>query len=108
MVSRAWKNGAVWGLPVVKFTLTYDGPLPSSGGHPKNRAKWNIRKAIHPQLKDLWENHPALQAVSKHNRFPKHGGGVFLQTHHDYPGPLIVPWAPNTSRPDIMQEWLDL
>jgi hypothetical protein len=33
--------GRTYGLPIMKFTLTYDGPLPSSGSHPKNLAKWN-------------------------------------------------------------------
>ena len=26
------RSGGVWGLPVMKFTLTYTGKLPSSGG----------------------------------------------------------------------------
>ena len=101
-------SGQIYGLPVMKFTLTYDGPLPSSGSHPKNQAKWDIRKKLHPQLKDLSDNHPALLGVKAHNVFPKYGGAVLLQYHHDHPGPLIPPWAPNTSRPDVKQEWIDL
>jgi hypothetical protein len=41
------------------FYLTYDGPLPSNGNAQR---KQDIRRAFHPQLKDLWASHAALQA----------------------------------------------
>jgi hypothetical protein len=41
----------------VKFTLTYAGRLPSSSD--KN-VKHEIRRKLHPQLKELWRTHPAL------------------------------------------------
>jgi hypothetical protein len=75
----------------MRFTLTYDGPLPSSGNKPKKEAKWEIRKKIHPQLKDLWINHPALRQVEEHRFFPKSGGTTLTQVHHQHPGPVVPP-----------------
>lgn len=81
--------GAVWGLPAMKFTLTYDGPLPSSGNKSKPAVVWEIRKAFHPQLKDLWQSHPALRQVEGNRYFPKYGGATLTQGHHLHPTPLI-------------------
>jgi len=82
-VSTALKTrgGDIWGLPLMKFTLTYDGPLPSSGNTPKKRAKWDIRKHFHPQLLDLWASHPGLQEVDRSRHFPR-GGGIAFHDHH--------------------------
>jgi hypothetical protein len=65
----------------VKFTLTYDGPLPASGNKPKNEAKWDIGKKLDPQLRDLWTSHPALLAVAADRLFPKSGGAMLVQGH---------------------------
>lgn len=43
--------------PLMQFRLTYEGRL-ESHGRPSH--KHEIRKAFHPQLKQLWETHPAL------------------------------------------------
>jgi|SRR5580700_9903656 hypothetical protein len=77
-----------FGAPFVKFTLTYDGSLPSSGNKAKNDAKWTIRMAFHPQLKDLWASHPALLELERDGRyFPKYGASL-TQRHHQHPGPV--------------------
>ncbi|MFD9431470.1 hypothetical protein [Streptomyces sp. NPDC060002] len=39
------------------FTLTYNGQLPSSSNA---KVKHDIRRKLHPQLKELWRTHPAL------------------------------------------------
>jgi hypothetical protein len=78
-------------VPLVKFTLTYDGPLPASANRPKNQPKWDIRKSFDPQLRDLWSSHPALKAVEDNRHFPKRGGAVLTQAHHLHPGPV---WPP--------------
>jgi hypothetical protein len=78
-----------YGAPFMKFTLTYDGPLPSSGNKPKNEDKWRIRKELHPQLTDLWDNHPALREVECSRHFPKTGGASLTQGHHQHPGPVF-------------------
>jgi hypothetical protein len=45
----------------MRFTLTYEGALPSTGNSSrKGRAKWELRKSFHPQLMELWRTHPAL------------------------------------------------
>jgi hypothetical protein len=80
----------VWNA-VVKFTLTYDGSLPSSGNKPKNNDKWRIRKELDPQLKDLWASHPAMRMVEENRYFPKTGGTTLTQVHHLHPGPILPP-----------------
>jgi hypothetical protein len=75
----------------VKFTLTYEGRLPSAGNKQKNNAKWEIRKKLDPQLRDLWSSHPALRQVEDNKHFPKVGGAALVQVHHQYPGPAKVP-----------------
>ena len=58
---------ALFGVPLMKFTLTYDGELPSSGnGSKKLEKKWEIRKHFHPQLVELWNVKPALKQLQKH------------------------------------------
>jgi hypothetical protein len=108
--AQSRKIGAgVYGMPFMKFTLTYDGPLPASANKPKNQDKWDIRQKLDPQLRDLWANHPAMQGLAEVRRFPKKGGGFLIQTHHLHPGPVIPPVTvmrlKNQSQPD---EVLDL
>jgi hypothetical protein len=81
----------VFGTPFMKFTLSYEGSLPSSGNKPKNEAKWEIRKKLEPQFKDLWSSHPALRQVEDNRHFPKTGGAALVQAHHLYPGPVRQP-----------------
>lgn len=80
------RSGGVFGVPLVKFTLTYEGRLPSSGNGAKSAAKWDIRNKLHPQLKDLWENDAALRDVESYRHWPK-GGTMFFYTHHSEPSP---------------------
>jgi hypothetical protein len=94
----------------MKFTLTFDGSLPPSGNRSKNERKWQIRQGFHPQLKDLWSNHPALRAVEENRFFPKYGGAPFAQTHHRYPGPIapirrthVGPTPPNMELLDLCE-----
>jgi hypothetical protein len=76
----------------MKFILTYDGSLPASANTGKNQAKWDIRKGLHPQLKDLWATHPALRDIELNGRYwPKYGGAFVMQTHHQHPGPIVSP-----------------
>jgi hypothetical protein len=84
-----FRVGEAWGLPIMKFTLTYDGSLPPSANKGKNKEKWDIRKIIHVQLVDLWATHPALREVEANKHFPKHGGAALTQVHHQHPGPVI-------------------
>jgi hypothetical protein len=85
--------GGAWGVPLMKFTLTYDGSLPSSGNKAKNQAKWDIRTKLHPQLQDLWQSHPALKAIQTDGRFFPKQGSTIQQSHHLYPGEEVS-WTP--------------
>lgn len=52
--------GGAWGLDLVRFTLTYDGPLPSGGNSSHLPIKQKIRQALHPQIRNVWRNYPAF------------------------------------------------
>jgi len=84
----------------MKFTLHYDGPLPSSGNKAKLESKWDIRKRLDPQLRDLWASHPALRQVEDNRHFPKIGGATLVQVHHNYPGPAARPLMGMPHGPD--------
>ena len=66
--SLSFKRGdGVYGAPLMKFALTYDGELPSNG---KVQDKWEIRKKLDPQLRELWQVHPAARAISEYRYIP--------------------------------------
>ena len=79
----------------MKFTLIYDGPLPAGAS---KRAEYaaKIRNFLHPQLRDLWENHVLLRQLKHVARGTTHNlgdlGVVFqpavLSDFSDEPPPL--------------------
>jgi hypothetical protein len=98
-----FRTGGIWGLPVMKFTLTFDGFLPPSANKPKNEDKWTIRNQLSPQFKDLWSSHPALIEVEANRHFPKTGGTTLRQTHHLYPGPIeVAEWTASSKPSEIL------
>lgn len=68
---RVLLGGYIDDLPdedILRFHLTYEGPLPSTPkddckGEPRNRAllKHKMRQHFHAQIKRLWHVHPALK-----------------------------------------------
>ncbi len=63
----------------MRFPLSFEGPLPSSGNddplRPKEsklKAVWAIRDYINPQLKKLFETHHALQGRTEESRVLMH------------------------------------
>jgi hypothetical protein len=49
----------------MKFCLTYDGELPSTGNRSRKiEKKWEIREQFHPQLEELWRINPALRRLA--------------------------------------------
>jgi hypothetical protein len=48
---------------LMKFSLHYTGPLASSSKTPHHRNKMAIRRALHPQLANLWKISPVLKHV---------------------------------------------
>ena len=66
----------------MKFTLTYNGELPSTGNSSrKTEKKWEVKKHFDPQLRELWTVHPALKEMQYRRFWPK-GGGWFIEGHH--------------------------
>lgn len=45
----------------MEFRLIYEGPLRGQGA--KSGHKWEIRRALHPQLLRLWQEHPLRDAA---------------------------------------------
>ena len=66
------------GLPVMKFTLTFEGDLKSNG---RPADKWAIRKYLAPQLKELWRISPALRRVDQ-NRIIPNAAFMNVELHH--------------------------
>jgi hypothetical protein len=64
------------GKNLMEFRLLYAGELLSSGNHPKPENKHKIRKALHPQLRNLWLTKGNLRqyAAFVGNETPPHGG----------------------------------
>lgn len=77
------RMGGVFGMSIMKFTLTYDGILPASanGSSKKVPEKQEIREHISPQLAELWRLHPALQRA-KRNRYVSKSGAFLTADHH--------------------------
>jgi hypothetical protein len=77
------KQGSVFGVPIMKFTLTYDGELPAaSKANTRTEEKWEIRKALDPQLRELWNDSEILQAVKRNRLIPTTVDYVRTETHH--------------------------
>jgi hypothetical protein len=55
----------------MKFTLTYDGDLPSSGNKSTTPDVSRIRNYFHDQLVDLWDSHIVLRELARTARVPK-------------------------------------
>jgi hypothetical protein len=75
----AYSRESLYGLPLMKFTLTYDGEL-KSNGNPKH--KWEIRKSLSPQLAELWAIDPILKYAKSHRYIPLDAGGVYVTERH--------------------------
>jgi hypothetical protein len=67
----------------MKFTLVYDGDLPSAGnGSRKTAEKAAIRRAFHPQLLELASVNPVLRGALQHSTIPATGQFTVTQKHH--------------------------
>jgi len=50
----------------MEFRLIYEGPLPAQGsGGGRAKEKHQIRKQLHPQLAELWQQHPVLRSLKE-------------------------------------------
>jgi hypothetical protein len=66
---------------LMKFTLIYDGDLPSGGNKPKPEYAALIRNTLHPQLADLWNRDIILRTLARTARtIPNPGAGYFASS----------------------------
>lgn len=56
---------------LMKFTLTYDGDLPSSGNSNKTAYVSRIRNVFHDQMADLWDTNVILRQLARTARVLK-------------------------------------
>lgn len=71
----------------MRFHLVYHGPLSGSGNSPKPQQVRDLRDALHPQMKYLWETHTALRRLRQTAIVKKNPGGY-----------LAVPDGPSIAR----------
>ena len=55
----------------MEFRLIYEGPLHGQGA--KSPHKWEIRRALHPQLRRLWQEQPLTDVAADLLAFPARG-----------------------------------
>jgi hypothetical protein len=67
-----------YGLPLMKFTLLYDGELKSNG---RPRDKWKVRNQVSPQLEELWGTHPVLIQILR-QRLIEPNRIIVTEVHH--------------------------
>ena len=58
---------------LMKFTLVYDGDLPSTGSKSRPDEAGRIRNALHDQLADLWETHIVFRQLARTARVSESG-----------------------------------
>jgi hypothetical protein len=80
---------------LVKFTLIYDGDLPSAGNKPQPIYAGIIRNHFHDQLADLWDSHALMRQLRHEARALKSDdtGAIYfrpttLPDYRDPPPPL--------------------
>ena len=57
----------------MEFRLIYEGPLHGQGA--RSPHKWEIRRALHPQLQRLWKEHPLKEASGHLLAYPARDNG---------------------------------
>jgi len=82
----------------VKFTLIYDGDLPSAGNKSKPMDASRIRNVFHDQLADLWDSHIILRQLARTARVYRNvvvgGHGSTYKPLPDYDEPIKPPAHP--------------
>ncbi len=78
MTVRHRVGDTVYGVPLVRFTLVYSGELRSRG---RPSQIWEVRKALSPQLEELWRVDPVLATVMRHRYVPL-GEYQYGESHH--------------------------
>ena len=77
---REWPDAAdLIGDEAIRFTLAYQGELPSAQNNPRTKEKHAIRAALHPQMKVLWEQSPELLNAKAQGDDPHRMGNMMLK-----------------------------
>ncbi len=81
---------------LMKFTLIYDGHLPSAGNKVKSYPASEIRNVFHDQLADLWDGHAVMRGLARTARVHSEGlrdlaltKGVPIQPEYKEPIPPV-------------------
>ena len=82
----------------MEFRLIYEGPLHGQGA--KSSHKWEIRRALHPQLQRLWQERPLKDAAARLLAHPAAPGRVSVIVEKG--GLLFAPLV--TQRLDLYAE----
>lgn len=67
----------------LEFRLIYEGVLPSEANHPRTEEKQAIRRALHPQLRELWKQDPFLRIRAGIGPEAPSGQAAAFQTYAD-------------------------
>ncbi|HPA89855.1 MAG TPA: hypothetical protein PLN35_08810 [Quisquiliibacterium sp.] len=65
----------------MEFRLIYEGPL--LGQSARSPHKWEIRRALHPQLKRLWQQQPLVNVAETLLAFPPRNGSASVIVEKD-------------------------
>jgi hypothetical protein len=82
----------------MEFRLIYEGPLHGQGA--RSSHKWEIRRALHPQLKRLWQEQPLAAAAQALLAQPARPGQLSVVIEKG--GVLVAPLV--TARLDLYAE----
>jgi hypothetical protein len=63
-------RGLATPIQLMKFTLTYDDDLPSTGNKSRPAQVSRIRNVFHDQFDDLWDSHVVLRQLARTARDP--------------------------------------
>jgi hypothetical protein len=87
----------------MKFTLIYDGDLPSAGNKPQPMAVSRMRNGFHDQLADLWDSHVILRQLA-------HTARVHAHRLRDIAVTKGVPLLPDYREPipEVPEGYIDL
>ena len=77
---------------LMKFTLIYDGDLPSAGNKCKPIPASRIRNELHHQLADLWDSHVVFRQLARTARtIPNPGAGYWVSAIKPIWSPTVLP-----------------
>lgn len=84
----------------MKFTLIYEGELPSNGD---KKTKWDIRKKFHPQLEELWLIDETLKLANRHRYIPTNSTFIRSDIHHSLDEQFAWASQPPSQHLDLLE-----